>query len=179
LNDTVREFTGAVASGDTEAFARFYRQRFGEMYADARRATGRDEAFCLDIVQDAMLRVIRSMKPVETERALRTWLRAVVQSCAYDRLRKEARQRRWELQATEAGNAKSTDDGLGERLEWLRGELTGLDDPQAQLLVMRYRFGWTLKRIGTVLGLKTGAVDGRLGRLIATLRRRAQETFDE
>ena len=69
--------------------------------------------------------------------------------------------------------------GLCERLEWLRRELAALDDPQTRLLVMRYRLGWTLQRIGSALGLKPGAVDGRLGRLTAALRRRAQETIDE
>ena len=179
MNGSVRELTAAVASGDSEAFARLYRGRFDEMYVEARRATGRDESFCLDIVQDAMIRVIRSMKPLETEQHLRTWLRVVVQSCAYDRLRKEARRRRWEQAAADARRAASRDDDLSEKLEWLRRELATLDDPQARLLTMRYRLGWTLRRIGDAVGLKPGAVDGRLGRLTASLRRRAKGTFDE
>ena len=173
------ETTAAIASGNTEAFARFFRERFDAMYAEARRATGRDESFCLDVVQDAMIRTIRSMKPMDTEQHLYAWLRAVVQSCAYDRLRKEARRKRWERAAAEGRNVASVDKGLDERLEWLRQELVGMDAPGIRLLIMRYRLGWTLQRIGSVLGLKPGAVDGRLGRLVAGLRRRAQETFDE
>ena len=179
LNGSVREFTTAIASGDTDAFAAFFRRRFSEMYTEARRATGRDESFCLDIVQDAMVRVIRSMKPVETEERLRAWLRVVVQTCAYDRLRKEARRRRWEVAGADVRCVDGKDEKLGEKLEWLRGELATLDDPHVQMLVMRYRLGWTLQRIGAALGLKPGAVHGRLGRLIASLRRRAQETFSE
>ena len=179
MKDSVRELTAAIASGDPEAFARLYRRRFDELYAEARRVTGRDESFCLDIVQDAMIRTIRSMKPLDTEEHLRGWLRAVVQSCAYDRLRKEARRRRWEQAAAHARRAAPRNDGLDEKLEWLRRELAALEGPQARLLTMRYRLGWTLQRIGNALGLKPGAVDGRLGRLVATLRRRAQENFDE
>ena len=179
MSGSVRELTANIASGDPEAFARFYRGRFDEMYAEARRATGRDESFCLDVVQDAMIRTIRALKPLESEKHLRAWLRTVVQSCAYDRLRKEARRRRWERDATHARRAVSSDDDFDDRLEWLRKELASLDDPQVRLLLMRYRFGWTLRRIGEHLGLKPGAVDGRLGRLVATLRRRAQENFDE
>ena len=54
-----------------------------------------------------------------------------------------------------------------------------MNDAQVRLLTMRYRFGWTLQRIGAAVGLKPGAVDGRLARLVAALRRRAQETFHE
>lgn len=179
MDDTVRELTAGIASGDTQAFTRFYRSRFDQMYAEARRATGRDEAFCLDVVQDAMLRVIRSIKPVETEQHLRTWLRAVVQSCAYDRMRQEARRRRWERHAAECREGETVDGELDAKLAWLGRELAAIDDAQARLLVMRYRFGWTLQRIGAALGLKPGAVHGRLGRVIALLRRRGEETFHE
>ncbi len=37
---------------------------------------------------------------------------------------------------------------------------------------MRHRFGWTLQDIGRALGLSPGAVDGRLRRLVRTLRKR-------
>ena len=179
MNSSVRELTAAIASGDTEVFARFYRSRFDAMHAEARRSTGRDESFCLDVVQDAMIRVIRSMKPMDTEQHLNTWLRVVVRSCAYDRLRKEVRRRRWEKSAVEARQAEPTDEVLSEKVAWLGRELAAMNDAQVRLLTMRYRFGWTLQRIGAAVGLKPGAVDGRLARLVAALRRRAQETFDE
>jgi RNA polymerase sigma factor (sigma-70 family) len=179
LYGTVRELTVAIASGNTEAFTHLFRERFSDMFADARRATGRDESFCLDVVQDAMIRVIRSMKPVDTEKRLRSWLRVVVQSCAYDRLRKEARQRRWEAAAAEFPRATANDEETERRLEWLRHELAALSHPDTRLLLMRYRLGWTLERIGEAVGLKPGAVDGRVRRLTASLRRRARETHDE
>lgn len=167
--------TAAIAAGDTEAFSRFYRRWFPVLYADARRATGRDEAFCLDVVHDAMLRVIRSMRPLPTEADLRRWLRVVVRSCAYDRLRAESRRLRHERAARETRSvaAGAGDAELDDRLEWLRRELRDLDDRSVQLLVMRHRLGWTLARIGRVLGLAPGAVDGRLRRIAARLRRRA------
>ncbi|MCP4250444.1 MAG: sigma-70 family RNA polymerase sigma factor [bacterium] len=179
VDDTILEITSAIASGDTEAFTRFFHSRFDQMYAEARRATGRDEAFCMDVVQDAMVRVIKSVRPMDAEKRLRGWLRVVVQSCAYDRLRKEIRRQRWEETASEMPSERATGDDLGERLDWLEGELSNLDDRQAKMVVMRYRLGWTLQRIGAALGLSPGAVDGRLGRAVTTLRRRARETFDE
>jgi RNA polymerase sigma factor (sigma-70 family) len=179
----VKALTTAIASGDTEAFARLYRARFDAMYADAVRATGRDEAFCLDVVQDAMLRVIRHMKPLPTENDLRRWLRTVVQSCAYDRLRGEARRRRREAATADRQDAPARTapdrDELRRRLQWIERQLSSYDDASARMLLMRHRFGWTLQRIGTALGLEPGAVDGRLRRLVGGLRRKAREERDD
>lgn len=179
MTERIKELSAAVASGDSEAFARFFRERFGEMYAEARRVSGRDESFCMDVVQDAMLRVIRSMKPTDSEQRLRSWLRVVVQTCAYDRLRMEARQRRREQEVAGLQSTDPQDEAMKDRLQWLQSEISMMDDTHAQLLVMRYRLGWTLQRIGRLLGLKSGAVDGRLKRLTTSLSRRARETFND
>ncbi len=178
MDPEIHKLTSAVASGDTEAFAHLYNDWFDRMYAEAQRTSGRDEDFCLDIVQDAMMRVIKSLKPLETEAALRKWLRLTVQSCAYDRFRSEARRRRRE-EAVASSPVEADDDDLDERLAWLKSELEKTDEKSRSLLIMRHRFGWTLAQIGSVLGMKTGAVDGRIRRILAAMRQRAQETFDD
>lgn len=178
--------TTAIASGDTEAFAAFYREWFDTMFAQAVRACKRDEAFCLDVVQDAMMRIIRSMRPMETADDLRRWLRAVIQSCAYDKLRSESRRRAREQKRADdqirsgGGSAPAHDrDEITEQLAWLDGELRNLDDEATRLVVLRHRFGWTLQQIGDAVGLAPGAVDGRIRRLLSRLRRRAKEHFDD
>ncbi len=167
----VRSLTAAIVVGDTAAFTRFFRARFDQMLGDARRATGRDESFCHDVVQDAMMRVLKSLKVMDTEPDLRRWLRAVVQSCAYDRLRAEARRRRRE---TRPAPVSHRDDDLHDRLVWIEQQLRSLDDHNADLLLMRHRFGWTLRQIGSALGISPGAADGRLRRIVRTLRHRAR-----
>lgn len=174
--DSIRELTGAIASGDTEAFASFYRDWFDRAYGFARRATGRDEAFCLDVVQDAMLRVIRSMREMDSEQDVSNWLFAVVKSCAYDSLRKE--RRRIARESTGRRQAEVNEE-LSERLAWLRAELAHLDPGVFPLLALRYRFGWTLERIGQTLGIKPGAVDGRIRRTASELKKKWAETQDE
>ncbi len=62
-----------------------------------------------------------------------------------------------------------------EQRRWLEERLAEIDGSSRALLMMRYRFGWTLARIGRELGLTPGAVDGRLARLLARLRRKAGE----
>jgi len=177
LPSETRTRTAAVASGDTEAFAGFFNEWFDWMGREAARLSGRDNAFCADVVQDSMMRVIRSLKPFDTADDLRRWLRVVVRSCVYDRLRADAR-RRARDRATGPPARRQPDAELQERIRWLDRELQSVGDANADLLLMRYRFGWTLQQIGAALGLKTGAVDGRISRLLATLRRRRQERGD-
>lgn len=178
LHPEIKSLTTAIAAGDTEAFSRFYREWFDPMLAEARRSTGRDESFCMDVVQDAMMRVIRSLRPMETPDDLRRWVRVVVQTAAYDRLRRESRRRRTEGRALRRRQPSAPQDDLGARLSWLRRQLASMDDRSIQLLLMRHRFGWSLRRIADRLCLKTGAVDGRLRRLHARLRRKAEEDAD-
>jgi RNA polymerase sigma factor (sigma-70 family) len=178
VDDGTHTLTTAIASGNTEAFARLYEAWFDTMYAEAKRTTGRDEAFCLDIVHDAMIRVIRSMKPLDHEGALVVWLRRAVRSCAYDRLKQESRRRAREHAAPPAETAEMCDD-LDDRLAWLRSELNAMDRASSMIITMRHRFGWTLRQIGTTLGLKTGAVDRRLRSVESALQQRAAEVFDE
>lgn len=177
MERSVNELTTAIASGDPDAFAAFFREYFEHMFRDAKRLTGRDESFCLDVVQDAMVRVVRSLKPMSTEEHLRRWLRAVVGACAFDRLRAESRRTRRE-HAADLSKARGAEDE-SERLDWLRRELAQMDTPRAGLLTLRFRLGWTLQRIGSALGLSAGAVDGRISRALSDLRDKAREEFDD
>ncbi len=177
LPSETRVLTTAVASGDTEAFALFFNRWFEWMGRESARLSGRDDAFCADVVQDSMMRVIRSLKPLDTEDSLRRWLRVVVRSCVYDRLRAEARRRARDRAAARPAR-RQPDPDLQGRIRWLERELQSIGDANADLLLMRYRFGWTLQQIGAVLGLKAGAVDGRLRRLLSTLRGRERERHD-
>ena len=90
MSDATEKLTAALAAGDEDAVETFYNSYFDWLYAQARRATRRDESFCLDVVQDAMLRIIRTVRAVRDEPQFRAWLRLVVQTTAWDRLRSDA-----------------------------------------------------------------------------------------
>lgn len=182
VDDAVRRQTRAIASGDPEALAAMYEEWFDRMYAIARQSTRRDESFCLDVVQDVMMRVIRCVPVCENERVLGAWLRRVVLSCAYDRLRAERRMRnahRYRARnAVREGGFESRNELHArdeEQLRWLRAELARLGDARVRPLMLRYGAGWTLARMGATLGLSTGAVDGRIQRALDRLRLRARE----
>src|SRR5580700_6920402 len=86
-----------MAAGDEEAVETFYRQHFDWLYAQARRASRRDESFCLDVVQDSVLRIIRVVRPVKSEAQFRAWLRLVVRTTTWDRLRADQRRMQREM----------------------------------------------------------------------------------
>jgi RNA polymerase sigma factor (sigma-70 family) len=183
--DPTEQLTTALAAGDVGAVERFYRQYFDYLYAQARRATRRDESFCLDVVQDAVLRVIRNVRPVRSEPALRAWLRLVVQTVAWDRLRADRRRRRHEHEAAAARTAvvatDENENGGGDATvqAWLRGEIAKLDPQIVQLIELRFGRRMTLARIGAMLGVSTGTIDGRLRRALRQLGTRAAVEFDD
>jgi RNA polymerase sigma factor (sigma-70 family) len=176
----VRELTTAVATGQPEALARLYNAWFEFALAEARRCTGRDEQFCLDVVQETMLRVIKRLKALDSEAALAAWLRTAVRSAAIDLLRKDLRLQRRERRHASDRLETAVDDiatqrEIEDRLVWLRQQLADVEPVTARALDLRFRLNWTLQRIGSALHMKTGAVDGRMNRTISQLRAAAQE----
>lgn len=167
-----------MADGREEAVEVFYRRYFDRLYAEARRSTRRDEAFCLDVVQEAVLRVIRSVRRVESAGQFHAWLNLVVRTTALDLLRSEKRRGVREAVTVPAESHDESDQGdRGEQIAWLRREI-GLMDPElVRLIELRFEERWTLARIGARLGLSVGTIDGRLRRALQHLRDRAREDF--
>lgn len=179
--------TRSMKSGDSDAFAIFYEHCYPVMLTQVRRCIGRDEATCLDIVQDAMLKSIRCIKALDSKLTVTKWASMVAKSVAYDWLRKRVRQQTLEdenphaCQATIAESA--VDGGTFEldyaRLVWIEQELQDLPSNMRDMIELRYRLGWSLKQIGMRFGLKPGAVDGRIRRSVEGLKKRAREEFGE
>ncbi len=164
MYDTVVQLTSAVARGEEPAVEAFYRRFFDFLYRHARQVSRRDESFCLDIVQDAMLRIVRTVRTVATEPQLVAWLKLVVQSVTYDALRRERRRREREAAHSRNGDRRAPESD--ERVEWLRRELLALDPELVRLIELRFIHGWTLARMAQALGLSIGTIDGRLRRAL-------------
>lgn len=173
----VEELTAAMAAGDARAVERFYRRYFDLMYCHAHKVTGRDESFCLDVVQNAVLRVMRTVRKANSEAQLASWLRLVVQTAAYDLLKSESRRRKRESFVSVAADAANAtdDEPVEDRLIWLRNEISSLDPQIVRMIELRYQNRWKLARIAEAMGLSIGTVDGRLRRALRGLRLRATE----
>lgn len=168
----MQAITRAIASGDPEAFARLYENRFDFVLRAVQRSARLDEGAALDVVQEAMLRVIRTIRPIQSERQLDAFLTRVARTSAYDHLRREQRRRRREAAAaqSDALAQRPSAEERAEELAALRSALGRLDRATRDIVEMRYRAGMTLEAIGARLGLKPGAVHGRLGRGVRRLR---------
>lgn len=177
---SIAKLTAALAAGNENAVETFYRQYFLYLYAQAMRASGRDEAFCLDVVQEAVLRIIRTVRPVRSEQQFRAWLRLVVRTTALDQLRSESRRVRREKLVTVPQVGSEAEETFDDsQVQWLKAQLARFDPELVRMIELRYEQQWTLVRIAKTLGLSIGTIDGRLRRAIRELKLRALEEFDE
>lgn len=187
VGDVSRPITTAIAHGDSSAFGLFYDQWFSFAFEEAGRYTQRDEATCLDIVQNAMLKAARSMRPLDSKADIECWLTRVVQTSALDTLRKEQRRRRREFAsavqdgrgaspAQRADQDRARREWLADQVEWLTREVATISTSDQVLLHLRYALGRSLEQTGRAVGISADAAHGRLRRIIKRLRARAEDT---
>ena len=170
------EITTRIKLGDPQAFQVYYESHFNLMFSAAKRLSNFDEHRAMDIVQDSMLKAIRFMKPFANPNELRSWSVAVVSSVVYDHLRSEASRRKRERSVSIDSAATETEDTLqADRIDWIESQLQELPASQRELIELRYRLGWSLARIAQYLGLRTGAVDGRIRRTLDHIANKATD----
>jgi RNA polymerase sigma-70 factor (ECF subfamily) len=174
-----RVLTAAIARGDAAAFGEFYDLWFDRLVALARRLTRRDEAFCLDVAQDVMLRAARTMRALPDGSAVEHWLLRAASQVAVDHVRAERRRSRREQAAARVESARE-EDAL-ERRELSEAVVAALDAlPEADRTLLRARFfeDRTLDGAGAVLGLTGDAAHGRIRRILSRWRDAARSWFD-
>lgn len=172
------ELSNGIARGDHDALDRFYRGWFELALRDAGARTRRDEAFCLDVVHDAMLRLVRTLRPLRTRGELDACVRRAVLCSALDALRRESRRSRREHSAARAredrGERAHTDHPLRDA-ERLARELNELPPEDRSLLLLRFVLGRTIQAAGEALGMTGDAAHGRTRRALERLRRSMKE----
>lgn len=149
----------------------FYERHFDLLFALTRTFTRRDESYCLDIVHDTMLRVIRSIPELSTWNEVHAWLRRAMISCVIDRARMDARRERREVR-TAASEIEITP--LAE-LSWLRDRLRELSSEDQAIIALRFGKGATLETIATLERTTLGTIQGRIRRALAKLRTFVEE----
>lgn len=164
--DGTEGLTAAIGRGDEAAFERFYRAWFGAVCGMAAGLTGRDEAFCLDVAQETMLKAARAIPTLPTRAALSAWLERTAHRSALDLLRAERRRRARESSRGAAANDPVSD----ERIEWLRRRLAELPREDRELLGLRFFGAGSLRRVAAAMGGTEDAAHGRVRRVIRRLR---------
>jgi RNA polymerase sigma factor (sigma-70 family) len=169
--------TTGLANGDAASLEVYYTEWFEPMLREARRLIGPDENSCLDVVQDSMLKVLRSIRPMDSPQRVGAWSRSVVRSVAYDWLRRRSRQtaNAWSLELSDPRESAESHWLEAEaRRIWVEEQIQQRPDEVRQMFSLRFRLGWTLQRIAAHFGMKPGAVDGRIRRELDALRAKAQ-----
>lgn len=171
--------TSRIAAGDESAFAEFYESWFASTLALSRAISRRDEAWCLDVVQDVMMTVANKMPKLSSDEALRAWMTRTVMNAVTDRSRKEARRRRREEVVAEVVRGTVAEPWLDlcdqERLSWLSASVADLPDTDRALLHARFGEASTVAQAAGSLGLTSDAAHGRLRRALEKLRHKAAE----
>ena len=173
LDAQAAAWSTGVARGDAASLDGLYRAWFDRAFATARRFTGRDEAFCLDVVQETMLRAIKGLKPLNDRRALDAWMHAAVRSACLDALRSEARRVLRERQSSVKEHAERA---AAEEFEGLLARMAELDAPSRELLRLRFEGTRTLAMTAAAAGISGGTAHGKLRRTLTWLRERMMET---
>lgn len=165
-----------AATGDEAAIGALYEARFDLVFGAALRMSGRDEHFCLDVVQETFVRVMKSgaaLGRLRDEGHVDRWLLAVTHSVMLDLLRGEKRRTRRE-RTVAGGNVATVSEGDA-RVAELEREIAALSAEDRELLRMRSG-GMTLAAIAEAVGATVGTVHGKLRRAARALAGRIGDT---
>lgn len=161
----------SLLPGDERAFVAFYNDWFPTIVSWARELTGRDDAFCLDVVQETMIRVIRSMPRLETHAAFVAWLRAATRSAAIDLIRRQLSDT---ARARAAAKPERVDAAMplvdDEAIASLLGALERLDPEDQLLLRVRAKASASFEELAAALGGTPDSLYGRARRAMVRLR---------
>jgi RNA polymerase sigma-70 factor (ECF subfamily) len=168
------ELVAACRRGDQAAFAALVRATYRRAYGLAFRLV-RDRFEAEDVVQEAYLRMFRSMEGFRAEARVETWMHRIVTNVAITRLR--SRGRSAELVSDELPEddvSPRPDTGVAVR-DQLERALDRLPAGQRTVLVLKDVYGLSCREIAAELEIREGAVKVRLHRARKRLREEITE----
>ena len=174
--DSLAEVAASASRGDAGAFQQIVRATSARLVRLAARILG-SEAEAEDVVQEAYVKAFRALAEgrFDQRSALETWLYRIVSNGAIDALRSRARRPvptdRLPDGAWGGAGSPEAHLALRELDDWL-GELPA---EQRAALVLKAVEGRETAEIAEILGCTEGAVEQKLVRARATLRKRGQD----
>lgn len=162
-----RRISSGVAAGSRDALGALYTARYEQLFRIVQARTKRDDAFAIDAVHDAWLRVARTLPTMTSLDTLDRWLARAAISAALDRLRSETSRRRRE--EMERSPRTETDQEL---IDAMLAELDQLSQADRSVIELRFRRGLSLESLAQALDVGAKAAEIRLRRALARLRDR-------
>jgi len=174
----VARLCARIRNGDADAFEAFYRSWFAGVLSMARTTTRRDEAFCLDVVQEVMMRAARALPPLSSPGELGAWMTRCTLSVCVDQIRRETRRARREAAAPRLAREHDEHRATSaEDVAWLEGALRNLGPIDFELVMARLAKGVSLREAGKALGMSEDAAHGRVRRAVQSLRNAARSMW--
>jgi len=167
----LRRLTEALARGDDEAWSQFNQTYGPAVFRQLLALTRGDHALAQEALQQTYLRVAKHVRPCETEAMFTAWLRTVARSALLDCWRRrrsftDLLFRKWQEPPELADPAG--DDRLVAELDTA---LARLDPADRSLLESKYFSGLDVRTLAESLAITPKAVESRLTRARAALRR--------
>lgn len=169
-----RELCELIRRGDEQSVRDFYTDWFPTLLSWSKSFIPSDEHLALDIVQETMIRVIRSLPALDSHGALVAWLRAANRSAAIDlirrRLASQARERAVaRREASDPGIAAASDGAVSD-FDALVQALAHLSPDDQLLLRLRSNSSASFDQLASSLGGTPDSLYGRTRRALARLR---------
>ena len=166
--------TAGLARGDDTAWAQFHREHGPGIFRYLLAQTHGDHALATEALQQTYLRVARYARPCDVAAMFASWLRTVARSALNDLRRR--RRSFWELLRRRAENTNDETDAVdahndGALSTALETALAQLPTADRTLLEEKYFSGVEVRTLAARLNLTPKAVESRLTRARAELRR--------
>ena len=166
-----------AAKGDGQAFSELMAAQEGRMYAVALRMCGHRED-AQDCLQEAMLRVYRSISSFKGQSSFSTWVYRITMNTCLDELRRGKRRKASSLdERIDAGWAPVDDMDTpehhamrSEQRRALERAIQELPEDMRSAVVLRDIQGCSYDEIADVLDANVGTIKSRISRARAKLR---------
>lgn len=176
FDSRAKHLCAAIRLGDEVAFQEFFAEWSQTIECWSSQFANSDEHLALDIVQETMIRVIRSLPALDSHAALVAWLRAANRSAAIDLLRRRVASR---IRARGAARSEASDTPLIGRgthspadgdFDALTQALASLSPDDQLLLRLRADSSASFEQLASSLGGTPDSLYGRARRAFARLR---------
>ena len=169
----LRELTAGLARGDDPAWSQFHRDYGPGLYRYLLGGTRGDCDLAAEALQQTYLRVARYARPCDSAPMFAGWLKTLASSALNDcRRRRKSFWSRWQRHAEDSGeSAPDCAAGQDRVLAALDTALAQLAPEERALLEEKYLAGADVRRLAAKLALTPKAVESRLTRARAELRR--------
>ena len=170
----IAALTCAMAGGDEAAFRIFYDAYFDRLLRYLLVVTGGNEEAAREALQLALVRVVKHVKPFESEEKFWSWLTVLARSALADESRKRRRYFSFLERFTrqqETGPAAMDNGEADEQLHaLLQRKMTALPADERQLVEQKYLLHQSVREIADGQQTTEKAVESRLSRVRRKLK---------